>query len=93
MGTLVPEDIRWIPAQTDSRVDRIVIHPGAIVQPNSVILELSNPELQRDVLDIFGFAGGLAGGGHACFRIHLLGHDTHRNRVSVWLVAVSVASD
>jgi HlyD family secretion protein len=51
IGTLVPEDIRWIPAQTDSRVDRIVIHPGAIVQPDSVILELSNPELQRDVLD------------------------------------------
>jgi len=51
VGTLVPEDIRWIPAQTDSRVDRIVIHPGAIVQPGSVILELSNPELQRDLLD------------------------------------------
>jgi len=51
IGTLVPEDIRWIPAQTDSRVERIVIHPGAIVQTNSVILELSNPELQRDVLD------------------------------------------
>jgi HlyD family secretion protein len=51
LGTLVPEDIRWIPAQTDSRVDRILIHPGAIVQPFTVILELTNPELQRDVLD------------------------------------------
>jgi HlyD family secretion protein len=51
LGTLVPEDIRWIPAQTDSRVDRILIHPGAIVQPSTVILELTNPELQRDVLD------------------------------------------
>ena len=51
LGTLVPEDIRWIPAQTDSRVDRILIHPGAIVQPSSVILDLTNPELQRDVLD------------------------------------------
>jgi len=51
IGTLVPEDIRWIPAQTDSRVDRILIHPGATVQPSSIILELSNPELQRDVLD------------------------------------------
>ena len=50
-GTLVPEDIRWIPAQTDSRVDRILMQPGAIVQPGSVILELTNPELQRDVLD------------------------------------------
>jgi HlyD family secretion protein len=50
-GTLVPEDIRWIPAQTVSRVDRILIHPGAIVQPNTVILELTNPELQREALD------------------------------------------
>ena len=51
IGTLIPEDIRWIAAQTDSRVDRIVLHPGAIVKPDSIILELSNPELQRDVLD------------------------------------------
>ena len=51
LGTLVPEDIRWIPAQTDSRVDRIVLKPGAIVNPESIILELSNPTLQRDTLD------------------------------------------
>src|ERR1700686_675474 len=51
LGTLVPEDIRWIPAQTDSRVDRIVLRPGAIVKPESIILELSNPSLQRDALD------------------------------------------
>ena len=51
LGTLVPEDIRWIPAQTDSRVERIVLRPGAIVNPESIILELSNPTLQRDALD------------------------------------------
>ncbi len=51
LGTLIPEDIRWIPAQTDSRVDHIVIRPGAVVKPDSIILELSNPELQRDALD------------------------------------------
>jgi HlyD family secretion protein len=51
LGTLVPEDIRWIPAQTDSRVDRILLHPGALVEPNSVILELTNPTLQREALD------------------------------------------
>src|SRR5579862_5966974 len=50
LGTLVPEEIRWIPAQTQSRIDRIVIRPGAIVKPETIILELSNPELQRDVL-------------------------------------------
>ena len=51
IGTLVPEDIRWIPALTDSRVDRKLLYPGAIVKPDSIILELSDPILQRDVLD------------------------------------------
>src|SRR5712692_10086965 len=51
LGTLVPEDIRWIPAQTDSRVDRWVLRPGAIVKANSIIMELSDPTLQRDALD------------------------------------------
>src|SRR5260370_13646228 len=51
LGTLVPEDIHWIPAQTAARVDKIVIRPGHLVQPDTVILEMSNPEVQRDVLD------------------------------------------
>src|SRR6202047_2366983 len=51
LGTLVPEEIHWIPAQTAARVDKIVIRPGHVVQPDTVILEMSNPELQRDVLD------------------------------------------
>jgi HlyD family secretion protein len=51
VGTLVPVDIRWIPAQTDSRVDRIILRPGAIVKPGSIILELSDPILQREALD------------------------------------------
>src|ERR1700737_2475902 len=51
LGTLVPEDIHLIPAQTAARVDKIVIRPGHLVQPDTVILEMSNPELQRDVLD------------------------------------------
>ena len=51
VGTLVPVDIRWIPARTDSRVERIVLRPGAIVKPESIILELSDPILQRETLD------------------------------------------
>src|SRR5215467_9992330 len=51
LGTLVPEEIRWIPAQTDSRVDRKVLKAGAIVKADSIILELSDPQLQRDLLD------------------------------------------
>ena len=45
LGTLVPEEIRWIPAATEGRVERIVIRPGSVVTADSVILELSNPEL------------------------------------------------
>lgn len=46
LGTLVPEEIRWIPAQTEGRVERRVLLPGAVVTPDSIILELSNPELE-----------------------------------------------
>src|SRR5271168_5583832 len=51
LGTLVPEDIRWIAAQTDSRVDRWVLRPGAIVKPDSIIMELSDPTLSQTALD------------------------------------------
>ena len=50
-GTLVPEQIRWIPATTDGTVERIVIRPGALVAPATVILELSNPELEQSALE------------------------------------------
>lgn len=50
-GTLVPEDIRWIPATTQGRVERIVLRPGAIVKPDTVILEMSNPDLEQAVRD------------------------------------------
>jgi HlyD family secretion protein len=48
LGKLVPEDIRWIPATTDGRVDRIVLRPGARVTPESVILELSSPAVEQE---------------------------------------------
>jgi HlyD family secretion protein len=48
-GTLVPEDIRWITASTSGRVERILLRAGAQVTPDSVILELSNPDLQQRV--------------------------------------------
>jgi HlyD family secretion protein len=51
LGTLVPVDMRWIPAETSARVERIVLQSGAVVKPESVIVELSDPQLQRDALD------------------------------------------
>jgi HlyD family secretion protein len=50
-GTLVPEDIQWMNTTTSGRVERILLRPGAIVTPGSVILELSNPELQQSVTE------------------------------------------
>src|SRR5829696_3687686 len=50
-GTLVPEDIRWINTSTQGRVERILLRPGAMVTPGTVILELSNPELQQSVTE------------------------------------------
>jgi HlyD family secretion protein len=51
LGTLVPVDMRWIPAETSARVDKIILQSGAVVKPDSVIVELSDPQLQRDALD------------------------------------------
>jgi len=37
MGTLVPEEIRWIPAATDGRVERVVVQPGTRVEADTVV--------------------------------------------------------
>ncbi len=47
LGTLVPEEIRWIAARTRGRVDRIVLRPGAVVEPGSLILVLANPDVEE----------------------------------------------
>jgi len=60
-GTLVPEDIRWIPAQTDGRVERIVVLPGAVVDADSVLLEMTNPEVEVRAREAeLALAAGLA---------------------------------
>jgi HlyD family secretion protein len=51
LGTLVPEDIRWIPAATDGRVERIVVYPGTPVKADTVILELTNPTQTQALLE------------------------------------------
>jgi len=51
LGTLVPEEIRWIPAATDGRVERRLVLPGTAVKSETVLLELSNPELQQTAID------------------------------------------
>jgi HlyD family secretion protein len=50
-GTLVAEDVRVIAASTAGRVERVLVHPGTAVSPRTVLVELSNPELQQSTLD------------------------------------------
>jgi HlyD family secretion protein len=53
LGSLVPipEDVRVIPAETDVRVERILILPGTPVKPDSLIMELSNPQVTQEALN------------------------------------------
>ena len=51
LGTLVPEEIRWIPANTEGRVEKIIVWPGTQVEADTVILELSSPELEQTAHD------------------------------------------
>ncbi len=48
IGKLVPEEVRWIPAQSQGLVERILLEPGVLVTPDSIIVELINPQLEQD---------------------------------------------
>ena len=52
LGTLVPEEILWIPAVNEGRVDQVVLRPGAEVKPDTILLVLSNPELELAAEDL-----------------------------------------
>jgi HlyD family secretion protein len=62
LGILTPEDIRWIPATTQGRVEKIILRPGTAVKPDNVILELTNPQLEQQLQDAeLKLAAALAG--------------------------------
>jgi multidrug resistance efflux pump len=52
-GTLVPREdkLRLIPAETEATVTRILVLPGAQVQPNTVIMDLANPQLEQEAMN------------------------------------------
>ena len=50
-GTLVPDVTRWVPAPADGRVERILLKAGVEVDPSTVIVELSNPQLENQATD------------------------------------------
>ncbi len=49
-GSLVPKEIRWIAADAAARVERVLVRPGAAVEPDTLILELRNPEIDDQML-------------------------------------------
>jgi len=51
LGALVPEDILWIQAEFDSQVSRIMSQSGDEVNPDTVLLVLSNPQMEADAID------------------------------------------
>src|SRR5262245_44884155 len=51
LGALVPEEIRWIQAGVNGRIEKRNVKPGDIVKEDTVLIEMSNPELERDALD------------------------------------------
>ena len=50
-GTLTPEHIRYVVAVTSGRVEALPIRPGVTVKPSSILLELSNPDVQLEMLN------------------------------------------
>lgn len=51
LGTLTPDEIRWIPALTDGRVEKILLRPGTPVKADTLILVLSNPSVEQLAFD------------------------------------------
>ena len=51
LGVLVPEETRWIAAATDARVNQVFLRPGSRVTAETIILELSNPNVDRQLTD------------------------------------------
>ena len=51
VGTLVSEEILWVPATVAGRVVQILVEPGSTVEPNTVLLELSNPTLEQELVN------------------------------------------
>src|SRR5687768_3134449 len=50
-GTLVPEVTRWVPAPAQGRVEKINLQAGVEVDPSTVIVELSNPQMEQQATD------------------------------------------
>jgi len=46
-GVLQPREARWLSTRVEARVDRVLVRAGETVEPDTVIVQLSNPEVER----------------------------------------------
>ncbi|MGH9931884.1 MAG: HlyD family secretion protein [Pyrinomonadaceae bacterium] len=51
IGTLVPQLVRWVPAPSEGRVEKIPVQAGVVVGYDTVIVELSNPRVEQEAMD------------------------------------------
>jgi HlyD family secretion protein len=51
IGTLVPQDVRWLPAPSEGRVEKIPVQAGTVVGFDTIIVELSNPKVEQEAMD------------------------------------------
>lgn len=51
VGTLVPQVTRFVPAPADGRVETVLLQAGVEVQPTTIIVELSNPQMEQQAVD------------------------------------------
>ena len=52
LGTLVPEEIVWIPAKSSGQVREVQVKSGEAVKPDTVLVVLNNPDMELEVLDL-----------------------------------------
>jgi HlyD family secretion protein len=52
LGVLTPEEVLWLPATHDGRVERVRLRPGALVKPDTILVELSNPDMVLEAEDL-----------------------------------------
>src|SRR5881398_991687 len=90
LGTLVPEDIRWIPATTEVSVEKILIWPGTKVEGGDVILELTSPELEQSEHEAESKAKGAAAAAHSAYEQAKMERQTNDQLAKNGLVAVLV---
>ncbi len=87
IGTLVPEEIRLIPAQSEGQVMQIPVKPGAEVSSDTIIVLLSNPQLEQTALEA-GSQVQAAEADYASLKVRL-----ERQRLDQQAAAATVQSD